>query len=248
MTVYFSHATSFCGGVWDPVRSRLSDIETVAFDHPGHGAGPPLEPPIHWSVFGDRVLEVAESGGVGVGHSMGAAAIAMAQIADPNRFRALVLVEPVVFPGPIHGDARNVMSDVALRRTVEFESREAAIDNFRRKEAFAGWDEDALWGYARCGLVGDGPVRLACRPEVEADIYRGSRDHDTWDHLGEIEIPVLLMSGETSDTIPPRLAHEQASLFQKAGVEVVPDAGHFLPVERPGLVADRIRRIVETVL
>jgi pimeloyl-ACP methyl ester carboxylesterase len=53
------------------------------------------------------------------------------------------------------------------------------------------------------------------------------------------------MSGENSDTISPDFAREQAGQFVRAGVEIVPDTGHFLPMERPEVVADRVRRLVE---
>ncbi|HEU4319272.1 MAG TPA: alpha/beta hydrolase [Acidimicrobiia bacterium] len=246
MTVYLSHATSFCGAVWRPVMNRLGDVETVAWDQPGHGNGPNLTPPFGWETFGEYVLEVTEPGGVGVGHSMGAAALVMAQIADPSRFRALVLVEPVMFSGP-YEKVDNAMSQTALRRRREFESRREAAESFRGRGAFVGWDEDAFAGYIECGLTGDGPVNLACDPEVEAEIYRGSGAHRTWERAGEIEVPVLLMSGRLSETIRPEFARAQAAQLGGVGLEIVDDAGHFLPMERPDLVADRVRRLMEAV-
>lgn len=247
MTVWFSHATSFCGAVWRPVRARLADIETFAWDHPGHGRGPELEPPVDWRVFGEYVLEVTEPGGVGVGHSMGAAALAMAQAADPGRFRALVLIEPIVFPGPFRREERYSMAETAERRKSVFDSRQAAAANFREREVFRDWDQQAFAGYIECGFLGDDEVRLACRPEIEADIYRAWKDHDTWDRLGSIDIPVLVMAGEFSDTITPEFAREQADQFAHAGVEIVAGTGHFLPMERPDLVAERVRRLVALV-
>lgn len=247
MTVYFSHATSFCGAVWDPVRSRLHDVETTAWDHPGHGDGPTLDVPVDWRVFGEYVLEVTEPGGIAVGHSMGAAALAMAQAADPGRFRALVLVEPVMLPPPYVRGTKPEMADRAARRRREFESRREAADSFRGRGAFEGWDEAAFDGYIRCGLRGEGPVTLACDPTVESEIYQGSNAHDTWGRVGDIDVPVLLMSGEHSDTISPELAREQAAQFGRAGVEIVPGAGHFLAMVSPDLVASRVRRFVESV-
>lgn len=245
MTVYLSHATSFCGAVWDPVRALLADVESVAWDHPGHGGGPSVELPLEWRCFGDYVLEVTEPGGVGVGHSMGAAAITMAQLEDPARFRALVLIEPIVFPGPFGRESREPVARRAERRKSSFPSREAAAENFRKRQPFDTWVDAAFEGYIRCGLIGEGEVRLACPPEVEADIYRAWRAHDTWDRLGEVDIPVLVMAGESSDTITPELAREQAARFPRAGLEIVPGTGHFLPMERPDVVADRVRRFVD---
>lgn len=241
MAVYFSHATSFCGAVWDPVVAELNGVETVVWDQPGHGSGPSMKPPVDWAVFGEHVLDVTKPGGIGVGHSMGAAALAMAQVTDPLRFRALVLIEPVIFPGPFER-RESPMSDVALKRRRSFPTREEAVENFAGK--FPDWDEAAVRGYVEGGFIGDGPVELACSPDFEADIYRGSTAHDTWDKLSSIEIPVLAMYGKDSDTIDDALARAQVSQFRRAGLEIVEGAGHFLPMEMPGLVADRVSRLL----
>lgn len=245
MTVYLAHATSFCGGVWRPVISLLEGIHCVAWDFPGHGNGPRLNPPFGWEVFAEHVLELTEPGGIGVGHSMGAAALAMAQLADPDHFRFLLLIEPIIFPGP-HRREEHELGGVAAKRKGSFPDRETAKENFATRRAFARWHPDAIAGYVDCGLVGAGPIELACDPRMEAEVYRGSSAHHTWDRLGEIEIPALVLCGEDSDTISPDLARSQAERLGSAGVEVVPDTGHFLPMERPDVVADRVRRLVET--
>jgi pimeloyl-ACP methyl ester carboxylesterase len=245
MTVYFAHATSFCGSVWRPVISGLHGVECVTWDFAGHGSGPTLDLPVDWRVFGEQVLDETIPGGIGVGHSVGATAMTMAQLADPDRFRFLVLIEPSIFPGP-HRRQENSLSVFTLKRKKTFDSRGAAKDNFASRDAFSDWVPSALEAYVECGLVGEGPVELACDPEIEADIYRASNAHDTWERLGEIEIPVLILTGETSDPIPSEFAREQTAQFRRAGLEIVPGAGHFLPMEKPDLVADRIRRLVTT--
>lgn len=245
MTVYFAHATSFCGAVWRPVIDQLPDVECVTWDFAGHGSAKPLEPPANWEDFGKQVLDETEPGGIGVGHSMGAAAMLMAQLADPLRFRFLILIEPVVFPGP-HQRLEHPLSMIAAKRKRTFESRKVARENFASRDAFSKWHPDALDAYVDCGLLGEGPVDLACSPELEADIYRSSNDHSTFEHLGEIEIPSLVMAGADSDTITPEYARQQASRIRRAGVEIVPDTGHFLPMENPTLVADRVRRLART--
>lgn len=243
MSVYFAHATSFCGAVWSPVISGLDGVECVTWDFAGHGAGPRLDLPVDWRVFGEQVLDETVPGGIGVGLSLGAASLTMAQLADPDRFRFLVLIEPIIFPGP-HGRRENTLSVITVKRKRVFESREAARDHFASRDAFANWVPSAVKAYVECGLVGEGPVELACDPEVEADIYRASNVHDTWERLGEIEIPVLVLAGEASDTITPEFAREQTAQFRRGGLEIVPEAGHFLPMEKPDLVAARIRRLV----
>jgi pimeloyl-ACP methyl ester carboxylesterase len=242
--VSFAHATSFCGSLWDPITSLLPDIECVTWDFVGHGGGPPLSLPVDWAIFGEQVLEETTPGGIGVGHSMGATALLMAQLADPRRFGFLVLIEPIVFPGPHQRLVEHPLSYAAQRRTATFESREAFRANLRSKPAFAGWSDAAMDAYLECGLIGEGPVHLACDPEVEADIYRGSNAHDTFERMGEIDVPVLLLAGERSDTTPPEVVRHQGAQFKRAGIEIVAGTGHFLPMERPELVAERLGRLV----
>jgi pimeloyl-ACP methyl ester carboxylesterase len=247
MTVYLAHATSFCAGVWRPVIDRLHGLHCVAWDFPGHGGGPRLQPPFAWDVFAEHVLEMTEPGGIGVGHSMGAAALVMAQLTDPGRFRFLLLIEPIIFPGPYRRE-EHPLGIVAAKRKDRFLTRQAARENFITRPAFAGWQPEAIDGYVSCGLTGDGPVRLACEPGVEAEVYRGSREHSTWARLGEVTTPALILCGEASDTVGADLARDQAARLGSAGVEIVPGAGHFLPMERPELVADRVRRLGEAFL
>jgi lipase len=243
--VSFAHATGFCGSVWNPVIGRLIDTDCVTWDFAGHGSGPSLDTPVDWTLFGSQVLDETRPGGIGVGHSMGAAAMLMAQLSDPRRFGFLVLIEPIVFPGPHQRLDAHPLSAITLRRKRTFDSREDARQNFESKSPFNTWDAEALGGYVQCGMMGDGPVELACDPEVEADIYIASNDHDTFEMLGEIEIPVLLLSGSNSDTTPPQVIRQQAAQFKRAGVEIVPEAGHFLPMEKPDVIAERIQRLVK---
>lgn len=246
MPVYLAHATSFCAAVWGPVVDALEGVECVTWDFAGHGSGPELETPVNWATFGEQVIQETSPGGIGVGHSMGACALVMAQLADPDRFRALVLIEPIIFPGP-HRRLEHPLSVIAEKRKRSFATREDARANFMSRRTFRDWHPQALEGYLSCGLEGEGPVSLTCVPEVEADIYRASNAHDTWDHLAEVEVPVLVLAGEASDTITPDVARRQAAEFSRAGVEIVPGSGHFLPMERPDLVARRARRLAETI-
>jgi len=245
MFASFAHATGFCGSVWSPVIDELDNVDCVSWDFAGHGSGPSLKTPIEWKTFGEQVLDETRPGGIGVGHSMGAAALLMAQLADPRRFAFLVLIEPIVFPGPHARIEEHPLAYASLRRRRTFESREAARANFASKPAFANWSTDVMDGYVSCGLLGDGPVELACDPEIEAEIYIASNAHDTFERLGEIEIPVLLLAGEDSDTTPPEVTRMQAAQFERAGVEIVSGAGHFLPMENPGLVSERVQRLAE---
>jgi pimeloyl-ACP methyl ester carboxylesterase len=98
-TWLLAHATGFHARCWDPVVRRLGQRHVVAVDQRGHGRSD--KPEItHWNVFGRdleavvRALDLADV--IGVGHSMGGHAMTEAAAASEDRFRRLVLVDPVI--------------------------------------------------------------------------------------------------------------------------------------------------------
>ncbi len=64
--------------------------------------------------------------------------------------------------------------------------------------------------------------------------------HGAWDRLGEVGAPVLLMAGELSHSHGRGFVGWQAEQFADARWQVVSGAGHFLPMERPGVVAEAV--------
>lgn len=61
--------------------------------------------------------------------------------------------------------------------------------------------------------------------------YRGARLH----------VPTLALVGGRDLTVPPALLRGYQPYADAMAIEVVPNAGHFLPEERPALVAERAR-------
>jgi pimeloyl-ACP methyl ester carboxylesterase len=245
MKVYFAHATGFCGTVWRPVKAELGPgLEGVWWDFPGHGVGPRLSNPIDWWDFGSFVLTKVETGGVGVGHSMGGTALVMAELLFPGTFASLVLIEPVILPPPFAPQDHS-LSEMALKRRRGFASLDEARSNYTSKPPFATWHPDAIEGYLEGGFRAEAAgVTLACVPEDEAAIYRMASAHGVWDRLPEVSVPVLVIaSDDPSPNQPGRHARSVASRLPRAGFELVEHSTHFLPMERPALVAQRISRI-----
>jgi pimeloyl-ACP methyl ester carboxylesterase len=247
------HATGFCKEMWAPVVDPyLSGTSVVAFDQRGHGDSevPPL--PFDWWDLGDDVLAMVDhlGGGavLGVGHSSGATALIMAELMRPGTFGVLVLVEPVVFPGPFAYVPENPMTSQALRRRWRFPSAEATAVSFRGRGPFARWTEQALAAYVAYGFrPDDGAWTLKCRPEVEAEFYRGATAHGVWDRLGELACPVVLLAGADSESHPRAFIERQGEQFRSAKVVVVPGATHLLPMERPEALAAEVRRVLDTL-
>jgi pimeloyl-ACP methyl ester carboxylesterase len=249
--IFLAHATGFCKEVWDPFVTGVRqgfDGTVVAWDSRGHGGSDAGTPPFDWWDFATDALAVVESIAVGfrvgVGHSMGGAALAMAEILRPGTFAGLVLIEPIVFRPPF-GRFDHLLVDIALKRRPGFESVADARANFADKKAFSRWDDRSLDAYVTGGLIEqDGEWLLRCKPEHEAEVFRGGSDHGAYDRLDEIQTPVLLVAGEQSDTHDREFMDDLRSKLPEASVTIVPDAGHFLPMERPGVVADLVTKFL----
>ena len=78
----FVHANGFCKELWWPVVERLSGIRALAIDQRGHGESAVGPPPFDWWDLGRDALSwvmTLDAPRLGVGHSSGGAALAMAE-------------------------------------------------------------------------------------------------------------------------------------------------------------------------
>lgn len=239
------HATGFHGLVWGPFADLLADRFRVwSLDFRGHGdAGAPPSLPVDWRGVGDDVLAVVDDLGLehpfGFGHSMGGAALVLAEGARPGTFRGLALFEAIVFPaeGPPGGGGNLV--EGARRRRAVFASKEEAFGHFASRPPLSSFVPEALRAYVDHGLAErpEGGVALKCRPEVEAATYEGAPVHPGWARLPSVGCPVAVMTGERTDAVGADLAGLQAERLPGGRVEVVPGVGHFGPMEDPCALA-----------
>lgn len=242
-----AHATGFCKEIWEPLVEELRRLgvgfPATAWDFFAHGDSYLPDPPFDWWDLGRDALRVLSGEGlkaVGIGHSSGGAALAMAEILRPGSFIGLVLVEPVILPPPFRR-SDDVLARAAERRRVSFPTLSEAQANFASKEAFSGWDARSLDAYVSGGLEQrDGAWWLKCPPWAEAEMYRTASAHGAWERLEEVGVPVLVVGAERSERYGAAFVERMAGLLPKARSEVVADAGHFLPMERPNRLAELV--------
>lgn len=259
-TFLLAHATGFHARCWDPVVRRLGDCHAIAVDLRGHGRSEKT-PITHWRDFGRdlaalvRELDLRDV--VGVGHSMGGHALAEAAAACPDRFRCLVLLDPVIVaPEQYEGGGWTIASlggapHPTSKRKRYFDSPEEMTLRFRDRAPYAGFDPEALRAYCTWGLLprSDGPgFELACPPEIEASVYMTSRTNPgVHDSIRALEIPVLVVRAKappaerdvmdfSSSPTWPGLVGEL-----RHGRELhLADRSHFLPMEIPDRIAELI--------
>ena len=265
------HATGFCAGVLLPLARTLGDrFHCWAVDLRGHGrSGRPVDGNFDWSGFGTDVLTTVDGleldRPVAFGHSCGGASLLLAEQRRPGTFGALYLFEPVIIPEqPVPFElADNPMSAGARRRRESFPSAEDAFVNFSAKPPFSILDPAVLLRYVEDafetvsaadggdeGRDGDGDgdgkaIRLRCRREDEAEIYVHGFANGAYEHLGEVGCPTMFAYGTLTNSFGREDMDAEAALVPDAAVEAFDGLGHFGPLERPDVVAERIGRFLD---
>jgi pimeloyl-ACP methyl ester carboxylesterase len=251
--ILFAHATGFCGPTWGPVAAQLPEWHGWAVDFRCHGRSTrPAGGDLDWSGTGDDVLATVDAldlrGAVGVGHSMGGAALLLAEQRRPGTFASLWLFEPVVIPpGTFPDDGRsNPLADGAARRREVFPSFDAAYANFAAKPPMSSFRPESLRAYVDGGfeLQPDGNVLLRCRAADESRFYLMGSRHGAYDHLGEVGCPTTVVRG-APDAGPHAFADAVAGRLPRGRLEELGSVSHFGPMEDPPLVATSIRAAIE---
>jgi pimeloyl-ACP methyl ester carboxylesterase len=191
---------------------------------------------------------------IAIGHSMSGVALLMAAVQQPDLFRALILIDPVLLPRPflritrvlktlrLKWDGRLVQG--ALRRRRTWPSQAAAYQNFRERSLFARCSDDMVRLYTQ-SITRPTPngVELVYSPAWEAQIYR-SIQLDSWTYPPRVRVPCLLLYGATTNTFLPASARLWAKQRPDLPLIKVNDAGHLLPLEHPDQVAEHIRTFI----
>jgi pimeloyl-ACP methyl ester carboxylesterase len=196
---------------------------------------------------------------IGVGHSLGAMSTIMAAIKEPDYFKVLVLIEPVLFSRP-RGIFMRLISPFkimrrfhplvkgTLKRKTRFPDLESMYQNYRKKPIFGRLSDEVLRDYVR-GLASenlDGSISLRYSPKWEARIYEisGISDWYVWRNLSRVKIPVLVIRGAVTDTLWASTLDQMVNKLPEGRPYTVKAAGHLAPLEEPQLTAGVINEFL----
>jgi pimeloyl-ACP methyl ester carboxylesterase len=171
----------------------------------------------------------------------------------PETYRALVLVDPTIFPEDLYGSP---LPDVSftLRRKNSWTGPDEMFERFKGRGPFAHWRPEILRDYCDYGVLPDGDhYVLACPPPIEASIYEHSRDRESnvYPDIAAIRHPaVVLRAARTRqpdrfDLSASPTAPDLASRFAHGRERVLVDASHFIPMEHPEVVVEEIRAMAQ---
>lgn len=161
------------------------------------------------------------------GHSMGArVALEMARLA-PERIERLVLLDTGIHP--LRDGEREKRA--AIVRLAHEQGMQALAESWLPGMVHAPNRQDAGLMRALTDMVLSKTAALHER-QITALVNRP----DAAAYLGSITCPVLLIVGEQDQWSPVSQHQDMLRLLPDARLEIVPDAGHFAPLERPEVV------------
>ena len=228
-----------------------------------------------WAPFTDDLLKFLDEKKVdcpiAMGHSIGATVSMRAALKEPHRFRALVLVEPVLFPLDFMlkwnivrafglGHRLHPKIQAALKHRRYFDDLDQVFTGFRRRPIFRYLTDE----YLRIFIQGmtqpkdlTNPAAstqkgfmLSFSPDWEAQIYYTGlwNDWDLWKGLRHLDIPTLILRGTESDTFGESTAQSVGKRNPKIKIVTVDKSTHLLPLEKPQEVFNITQSFLKDVL
>lgn len=263
--VMLSHGNGLAIDAYFPFWSlMLPHYDVIVFDFRNHGANPPhggaghdLE---HFVSDLERVWqqtqrEFGPKPVAGLFHSLSALAAIRHALEYPDRWRALVLFDPPIYPREGHPlresqqTDKDSLAERARRRSERYPSPHDFARQLASRPAFKRWRPEAYELMAHATLRRDqsgGDWILACPRELEARVFSENRDPSLWVKLGEVKVPVKLIGADPhleSAGPPARIAKAIAEEIP-IEYESIPDTTHFLQLEKP----EQCLRAVESFL
>jgi pimeloyl-ACP methyl ester carboxylesterase len=216
-----------------------------------------------WRPFSDDLISFLRDHGagsvIGVGHSIGAMVTLRAALRDPKKFRALILLDPVLYiPRRLvewrvqraKDPLSHPLIQSAQKRRRTFSDLDSVFKSYRTREVFRYLNDESLRIYIE-GITRkteDG-YELVYSPEWESRIYFTSlQDFDIWNNLQYLQVPTLFIRGRETDTFLEDAAMLVTLKQPKARVEALEKSTHLFPLERPKEVFELMQSFLKEIL
>lgn len=248
--IVFSHANSFpaatYGVLFKSLRSRGFLVKAVDKfghdeDYPATNNWPHLVQQLHDHVA--REVQKAGEPAFLVGHSLGGFLSLMCAARHPELARGVLLLDSPLLGGwkahTLRAMKRTQLvggfspGAVSRKRKNRWPSREAALEHFRHKKAFAHWDPQVLSDYVtHCTHDEDGERVLSFDRDVETLIYDTVPDNlDRLLQRHPLQCPVAFIGGLQSEEM--KLVGMPMTARVAGGRVTMMEGSHLFPMEKP---------------
>ncbi len=234
------HCTIAHSGAWRGLAAQLGDrVTLIAPDMLSHGRSP------DWDREGDfqnrsvaAVDHLLTDGMDLIGHSFGATIALRLALAHPDKVRSLTMIEPVFFAVAL-ADAPDLVSDHDQHAAGFTDALRAGDDALAARLFNRMWSTETsprwpdLPESTRAAMTRAIHVVPACRPSL----YDDNAGVLAPGHLSRITCPTLLLRGSETHPVIGVVNDGLAARLPDGSSEVVPGAGHMLPISHPAETA-----------
>jgi pimeloyl-ACP methyl ester carboxylesterase len=244
----FCHANGYSAGCYEYYFKALKDkYRILSLDFAGHGKSESSLTFKNWHFFRDQILTLLDhekiSNITSVGHSLGGASSLLASMKEPDRFKKLIVWDPVILGFKLITLSKifgNPLARGAAKRRSKFSSIELVRRSYRKFPAFASFEpsiyEDYLHSCFRKTGAGE-EVELCCDPQVETKIFSHAHYH-IFLNFHRIYNEVHVLIPKVFEVCSPSLAKLITKKNPKSSITIWEEATHFFPFERPKVTLD----------
>lgn len=249
-TIVLVHGGSAHAHWWDQVAPALTRLGRVlALDFRGHGRSAWVDPPDYGPVayLKDLVgfLEFLGTPVVLAGHSMGGELAQRVAVLHPRLLEALVIVDASHGGPPM---MTRLMWRWKRRKQggprPEFDTAETLVARFRLAPPGHQLGREALAQLALKGAERLPSGKWAFRFDPRTRKWKRRRDDFRKLPLAAITIPTLLLRGERSALLTPRMARRMHRGIRGSTLRTIPHAYHHVPLDNPAATIEAICEFV----
>lgn len=254
---HFYGGNGFTAGVYLPLLTKLSERFTItSLAMRGYWHDLPTVKKLTREEDADILIDFLENTQdkpiVGIGHSQGATATAIAAAKRPELFSQLYLIEPVTFTKSQTQMMNSAPHEVkitqepfksTLAKQTDWESIAAYYDYLRAQRAFKRIDDDNLALFAKHSLIQNeqGQYSLLFAPEQElASYFDTPFVTDALEDLNTLRLPYTIIVGKPSLFISEQVRKVWQHVVPADRLIEFSDNGHLLPMETPEACAQAI--------
>lgn len=257
--LHFYGGNGFVTGVYHPLIDELSQqFDVISLAMRGYWPDLPTDKVLTREQDAELLIEFLEQTQIGpvigVGHSQGATATAIAAAKRPDLFSALYLIDPVTFTKKQTLMYNRVPRLVLLsqepfkstrKKQADWDSVEEYYQHLRQKSAFKRISDAHLKIFAKNSLVakgqGESGFSLLFPPKQELASYFGTPYiTPALKKLNKKKLPYYLILAKPSMFNSEKVRQSWKSIVPLQNKIVLSDYGHLLPIEAPKACAQVI--------
>lgn len=257
--IHFAHANGFPPACYQPLLAGLAnDYEVWSM----------LQRPLwkneeptsfkSWQTLADDLIEFLDAHQlkniIGIGHSMGGIATAVAAAKRPDLFKKVVLLDPVLGEPKMYLFSRLMpmqwrkhlipIAKIALKRRDQWPDKSTVYASWRKKRIFAKIPDVHFSSFLDGAVYekADGQIGLTYSKEWETRIY--CTVTNGWPYLAQLQQPTLAVKAAGSNLLYPKIWEKWKRIQPRADFKIVANTSHLLPLERPTELINLIRTFI----